>query len=266
MGQIPGQPTNTNPLQTTGFRFVIQRLPNVVFFGQGANLPGLTFGSIAYETPMSQAIPIPGDSIEFEDLSLKFMVSENMADWIEVYSWILALSRIKELNLDDVRDQTATVSDATLFILTSNRNVNIKVFFKDLFPTNLTGLDFDATVTELVPIIGEATFKFCYYDVEVVGEDAMDVELSEFCVSNLTLEIIDTSNYVAGEDFVVGETVTGATSLNKAIVVSWTPASVGSPGSLLVVTEAKVFSSGEIITGGTSGFSITEGGQVTVAP
>ena len=181
MGQIPGQPTNTNPLQPTGFRFVIERLPNITFFGQGANLPGLTFGSIDYETPMSATIPVPGDSVEFEDLSLKFIVGENMADWIEVYSWILALARVKALNLDDVRDQAATVSDATLFILTSSRNVNVKVFFRDLFPTNLTGLDFDATVTDIEPISGEATFKFCYYDVEVVGEDAMDVKLSELC-------------------------------------------------------------------------------------
>ena len=185
MGQVPGQPTNTNPLQPTGFRFLIQRLPNVVFFGQGANLPGLTFGSIDYETPMSATIPVPGDTVEFEELSLKFMVNENMADWIEVYSWILALARVKALNLDDVRDQPATVSDGTLFILTSSRNVNIKVFFRDLFPTNLTGLDFDATLTDIEPIVGEATFKFCYYDVEVVGEDAMDMELSEFCATHL---------------------------------------------------------------------------------
>jgi len=183
MGQIPGQPTNTNPLQTTGFRFVIQRLPGVVFFGQTANLPGLTFGSIAYETPMSQAIPIPGDSIEYEDLSLKFMVDENLGDWLEVYNWMLALSRVKELNLDDVGNQPATVSDATLFILTSNQNVNIRVFFRDLFPTNINGLEFDATVTDLDPIIGEATFKFCYYDVEVVGQDQLDLELSDFCVT-----------------------------------------------------------------------------------
>ncbi len=185
MGQVPGQPTNTNPLQPTGFRFAIQRLPNITFFGQGANLPGLTFSSIAYETPMSATIPIPGDSVEFEDLSLKFIVGENMADWIEVYSWILALSRVKALDLDTVRDQAATVSDATLFILTSNRNVNIRVFFRDLFPTNLSGLDFDATVTDIEPILGEATFKFCYYDVEVVGEDEMTVQLSEFCPTQL---------------------------------------------------------------------------------
>jgi hypothetical protein len=73
------------------------------------------------------------------------------------------------------------VSDATLLILTSARNVNVKVFFRDLFPINLTGLEFDAAVTDLDPIIGTATFKFCYIDVEVIGQDQLDLELSAFC-------------------------------------------------------------------------------------
>ncbi len=185
MGQVPGQPTNTNPLQITGFQFVIHRLPNVVFFGQTANLPGLAFGVAEQPTGLSINIPIPGDSIVFEDLSLKFMIDENLADWLEIYNWMLALARIKELSLDPVNGQPARVSDATLFILTSSRNVNIKVFFKDLFPTNLTGVEFDATVTDLDPIIGEATFKFCYYDIEVVGQDQIDVELSDLCATAL---------------------------------------------------------------------------------
>lgn len=76
-------------------------------------------------------------------------------------------------------------------------------------------------------------------------------------------EIDDASNYVGGEDLVVGETVTGQTSGETAIVFSWTPATVGNPGSKLVVTNrSDPFTAGEVITGGTSGFSITENGQV----
>lgn len=182
---LPGQPTNTNPLNPTGFTFFIQRLPNVVFFGQGVNLPSVAFGHAVQSSPMSAPIPVPGDTVTFDDLVLKFMVDENLADWLEVYNWIQALARIKELNLDEVDGQTAEVSDATLFIRTSNRNVNLRVFFRDLFPVNLTGLDFDATVTDIIPIIGEATFKFCYYDVEVVGEDILTQALEEFCPTAL---------------------------------------------------------------------------------
>ena len=267
MGQVPGQPTNTNPLNPTGFRFAIQRLPNVVFFGQAANLPGFTFSHIEYKTPMSPTIPVPGDSVEFEDLIVKFMVNETLANWLEIYNWVRALARIKELNLDTQDGQEAKVSDALLYILTSNRNVNVRVFFRDLFPTNLSSLEFDAAVTDIDPIMADTTFKFCYYDIEVVGRDQVDFEISEFCSNALALEITDASNYVAGEDFVVGETVEGATSGVTGIVSVWTPAAAGHPGSVLTVTNASgVFSAGEVITGGDSGFSITEGGQTTLPP
>lgn len=165
---LQGQPSNTNPLQITGYRFFIQRLPHVVYFGQAGNLPGFSFGSIDYSTPMSPVIPIPGDSVTFDPLSVKFIVDENMANWKEIYHWVQALARIKELNLEPREGQEATVSDAVLYILTSNKNVNLKVFFRDLFPVSLTGLDFDSSVTDLDPFIAEATFKYCYYEFEVL--------------------------------------------------------------------------------------------------
>ncbi|GAF89275.1 unnamed protein product, partial [marine sediment metagenome] len=78
----------------------------------------------------------------------------------------------------------------------------------------------------------------------------------------LAVTITDASNYVGGEDLIPGETVTGGTSGETATVFSWTPAAVGFPLSLLVVTNPTgAFSAGEIITGTTSTFSITEGGQ-----
>lgn len=109
----------------------------------------------------------------FDDFTVKFIVDENIADWLEIYNWILALARMKELNLDPHDGQEATVSDATLFILTSNKNINIKVYFRDLFPVSITGLEFDSTVSDLDPPIGEATFKYCYYEFEIVGASAV---------------------------------------------------------------------------------------------
>ncbi len=81
------------------------------------------------------------------------------------------------------------------------------------------------------------------------------------------LELTDASSYVSGEDFTVGETVTGQTSATTAVVVSWTPASVGDPGSVLALkTVVGTFLDGEVVLGGTSGFEviIDLGGQANV--
>jgi len=80
-----------------------------------------------------------------------------------------------------------------------------------------------------------------------------------------SLRLTDASNYVSGEDFVAGELVTGQSSGVTATVVSWTPAAVGFPGSVLSLsTVVGTFLDGEIVLGGISGFEIVIdiGGQV----
>jgi len=57
------------------------------------------------------------------------------------------------------------------------------------------------------------------------GEDLQDGKI----------EFIDTTNYVGGEDFVVGNSVLGLTSDATGVVVSWVPAAIGNPGSVLVI-------------------------------
>jgi hypothetical protein len=75
------------------------------------------------------------------------------------------------------------------------------------------------------------------------------------------LEITDSSNYVSGEDLVVGETVSGGTSGATGIVDSFVPAAVGFPGSVLVIrVTAGTFVDGEVVTGLTSAFAVTIAG------
>lgn len=89
----------------------------------------------------------------------------------------------------------------------------------------------------------------------VVGDLLRITDITPYLTS---LEITDGSPYVFGEDFEIGETVTGQTSGETATVVGWAPAAVSSPGSVLtVINESGTFTIGEIVTGGTSGFSLT---------
>ncbi len=71
-------------------------------------------------------------------------------------------------------------------------------------------------------------------------------------------EFTDSSAFVLGEGLSVGETVTGGTSGATATVVSCTAAAVGQTGSTLLVDGITgTFVDGEVVTGGTSTFSIT---------
>ena len=70
---IPGQIENRNFLAPTGFHFQIQRAPKVSYFGNMVNIPGITLG-VAEQPTYLKDIPLPGDKMDFEDLTLRFLV------------------------------------------------------------------------------------------------------------------------------------------------------------------------------------------------
>ena len=81
---------NRNFLSPTGFKFIMDKAPKVSFFGNQLNLPQMTLG-VAEQPTYLRDIPLPGDKIQFEDFSLRFLVDENFDNYMEIFNWIRAL-------------------------------------------------------------------------------------------------------------------------------------------------------------------------------
>jgi hypothetical protein len=137
---------NRNYLSPTGFKFTLAKTPKVDFFSNSAKLPGIQLGSIGVGNYLKE-VPIPGDTIAFEDLTLQFLVDENMENYMEIHNWIYGLGYPKSLQqFRDLVDDRGSVengqqfSDGTLAILNSNYNPMIYVKFRLtnlIFTTNL---------------------------------------------------------------------------------------------------------------------------------
>ena len=81
---------NRNFLAPTGFKFNLKRSPKVAFFCNEANIPDLNLG-VAIQPNYLRDIPTPGDKIDFGDLSLRFLVDENLENFMEIQNWIRGL-------------------------------------------------------------------------------------------------------------------------------------------------------------------------------
>ena len=66
---------------------------------------------------------------------------------------------------DGIEDYSKQFSDGSLHILNSNFRTSAIVKFKDLFPTYLTSLEFEATETDIQYFTAEVTFKYTMYDI-----------------------------------------------------------------------------------------------------
>ena len=164
---------NRNFLSGVGFKFNLTKFPKVDFFSNSARIPELNL-ELTRQPSYLKNIDVPGERLTYGDLTLRFLVDENMENYISVYNWLKGLGfpettkEYKDLTTDKdgQRDNKEAFCDGTLRILNSNYREVAKVKFTDLFPTSLTSLDFDATNTDIQFFTAEATFKYTIYNLE----------------------------------------------------------------------------------------------------
>jgi hypothetical protein len=165
-------PANINPLSPNGFLFNIQKLPELSFFCQQVNLPGITLGSPEFGNPF-QTQPIPGETLTYDQLTVQFLVDETMTNYQAIYNWIVALgfpnsyeqytTFVSNEDRGAISELAKNYSDATLQILGANNQAVKTVQFIDLFPIALDSLLFQGTNTDVNYLIGSATFRYGYY-------------------------------------------------------------------------------------------------------
>ena len=181
----PGTPIeNRNFLSPVGFKFSLKRAPGVAFFCNQANIPSLDLG-IAEQPTWLKNIDVPGDKIQFGDLTLRFLVDEDLVNYMELQRWIRGLGYPEDMdefrklegeavmpgNFGNSGDQI--YSDGTLQILSSNLVPQFQVVFSDLFPYTLSTVTFDATDTDIEYFTADVSFKYTIYNLTDMENKAL---------------------------------------------------------------------------------------------
>jgi len=132
------QISNRNFLSPIGFKFILTKAPKAVFFCNSARIPEITLETTIQPTYLKN-LDIPGEKLAYGDLNLRFLVDENMENYMSIHNWLTGLgypettAQYKELITDDkgMLDPKEAFSDGTLSILNSNYQEVAKVRFKD---------------------------------------------------------------------------------------------------------------------------------------
>lgn len=150
------QPKNRNFLNPVGYLLKLEKFEGVDFFCQSANVPDLTMPTVEVPTRFRNLPLVPGGGVSYGDFVVRFIVDEDLKNYYAIHSWIR-----DQGNSDQMQRSTAQVdySAGQLMIVTSAYNPAFIVEFKNLFPTSLTGLQFDATINDVEYITAEVVFK-----------------------------------------------------------------------------------------------------------
>mgnify|MGYP001227393623 CR=1 FL=1 len=150
--------TNKNFLSPVGFQFKISgnEYPNLEYFCVSANLPDLSV-SINEQPFRGTTIKYTGDSFTFGDLTLRVVLTEDMENYTETYNWMQ--------NVIKSKDAESFTEDATLLIFNSHNNVSKEIVFRDVFPTNLGGVTFDAQA-DFQYASADITFAYTAFEIK----------------------------------------------------------------------------------------------------
>ena len=185
------QPTKFDYASPTQFKFQLAKLPKVEYFTTACNIPGISLGTTLQPTPLAD-IPLPGDTLSFGDLEIKFLVDENLENYREIHGWMYGIGfpkartqfaelvsankdRFPTSGKDSLTTDAGKVkygatplgpifSDATLNVLSSKNNTNIEVRFADVFPTTLSGLNFNQQADDVNYLSATVSFKYKIYE------------------------------------------------------------------------------------------------------
>ena len=183
------QPTQLDYVSPTQFKFNIHQLPKVEFFTTAANVPAISLGEAVFPTPYKE-IPVMGDTLTYDNLSISFIVDENLENYIEMHTWLTGIGFPKDRSqfrdfrsttsnmststkgtskdIGDVKATTpelAMTSDAVMTILTNKNNPVVECRFRDVFPTSLSGLTYSQNQTDVEYLTAEVNFKYTIYEI-----------------------------------------------------------------------------------------------------
>ena len=174
-------PDNLSYLAPTQFELLVKKLPNTKYFATGVNVPSVSVAETISTTRLGASVKLPGDKITFGELTISFIVDENMENWTELYTWmsqitsstdpekfrtLVGANRRANQPYDGSGDYDALYSDMTIVITTAANNPNRYVRIQGAFPSSLGEITMDTTVAGGITYVTcTASFQFTTFEI-----------------------------------------------------------------------------------------------------
>ena len=152
-------PDNLSYLAPTQFELLVKKLPNTKYFATGVNIPSVTVGESIQPTPLGANIKLPGDKIAYGEMTITFIVDENMENWTELFTWMEGITASTDTEKE-------LYSDMTIVVTTAANNPNRYIRIADAYPSSLGEIAMDTTVAGgLSYVTCTASFQFTSFEI-----------------------------------------------------------------------------------------------------
>ena len=161
------QPSTIDLLQVNKFKLTIHNYPYLEYFCQSVNLPGVSIPEFIQPSHFT-TIKRPATTIQYDDLEVVFLVTEDLKNWLQLYDWMTRTVPTRSFK-EIIQPEKDIYSDITLNILSNKSNRVMEVNYKQCWPKSLSGIIFDTTSSDASNTT--ATIIFSYSGHTVIHKD-----------------------------------------------------------------------------------------------
>ena len=170
----------TNTLYGNHYRFSLERLPDLTFFVQSVSSPNVT-GGVAVQTNPFSVINHPGERLTYGQFRVTYLVDASFKTYFSLYYWMKGYGfphnfdevkrfRAKQLSNSRVSPNANPTdlekTNASISILTPDTaSIVAKIDIEEVFPVELSSLDFAAADNDSTVLTTTATFAWSTFDV-----------------------------------------------------------------------------------------------------
>lgn len=170
----------TNPiLSTQNFAtatratFALSKLYDLSFSVTQFGLPSISTTAPRIPTPFTH-MPVRGDTLEFQALTIDFLVLEDFSNWLVLYDWIVGHTAPRDGR--EYVNRPHEYMDGYINLYTSHNNKIITFKFIDLCIVDLGEIRFNTSETDTTPLIASTTFAYRDYIPVVYNSKGEEIE------------------------------------------------------------------------------------------
>jgi hypothetical protein len=143
--------SNKNLLSLTGFKLTISGndYGNTEYFAVTATLPSITLPEVALNYRNRHGY-IPGDRIDYDPISIRIAIDEELKVYDELYGWIKS----------NTLNQKIDVRDMMLTFMTSHNNPSRTMHFTNAFPTSIGSVEFNTQMSDVEYAYVDVSFRY----------------------------------------------------------------------------------------------------------
>lgn len=148
--------TQLNVAKSTSFIFTITNRKALSLRIQNATVGSVNLGAAPFPTRIADIL-VPGNKIDFGPMNLRFLVSENLTEWFEIYKWMVEITKTDDSHIESTEMGELTILDS------QNKEI-MRVIYHGIFPLTLGELTY-SVVDDEVSLVADLTVQFDKFDL-----------------------------------------------------------------------------------------------------